>query len=377
MVVPEASPEALRLYWDSVLVWAFRGAWGITVLAALCLGASARLRDWARRWSGGRWLLEVSLFGAAFALLLGILLLPPAGLALWVQQTHGRATLAMIPWLVEAGGRVSLGAILAAALLWIPYALLRRARGRTWLLLWFAFVPVFFATQLAGALFASTGDAVSLPDKGLEVELRALASRAGIGDPRILMQPASAQAQPMFAEMTGLGAGAQIVIGQTTIAQLSRRQLLAAVAHEMGHQALWHKWQDAAFTLVAMLLALGFAQAAGTLLVSRYAARLGFSSLDDVASAPLLLALLTVAFALLAPFQRALERAEEHAADVFALELTRDPQAFAEGLLAVQRGRLINPRPHPIVHALRGTHPPLADRIELANRYVHPQDPPR
>ena len=206
-------------------------------------------------------------------------------------------------------------------------------------------------------------------DKALEGRIMELARRAGAGDARVLELKKSAETRAMNAEVSGIGPGARILVWDTAIAGQDEREVLADVAHELGHYVLHHKLQGALFNLCVMLLSLYFVQRIASLITRRYAQRLGFSSIDDVASAPLLLALLAIATAFLSPVQRAVERAGEHDADVFGLELTRDNRASATGLAKALHGNLINPRPNPLIHALRGSHPPLAERIEFANSY--------
>ena len=79
---------------------------------------------------------------------------------------------------------------------------------------------------------------------------------------------------------------------------------------------------------------------AGTWLAARLAPRFGFDRISDVASLPLLLILLQLTSLALSPVVMAYSRAQEHEADVFALELTRANHAAASAWAKLQRENL-------------------------------------
>ncbi len=104
-------------------------------------------------------------------------------------------------------------------------------------------------------------------------------------------------------------------------------------------------------------------------LITRFSRRFGFDRLSDVASFPLLLLLGSVVSLALTPVLLALSRYQEHEADRFALELTRDNRAAATTFVRLQEENLSVPRPGPLYMFWRGSHPALGDRVDFANRY--------
>jgi STE24 endopeptidase len=64
-----------------------------------------------------------------------------------------------------------------------------------------------------------------------------------------------------------------------------------------------------------------------------------------------------------------LSRHQEHEADRFALELTRDNRAAATTFVRLQQENLGVPRPGVLYLLWRGSHPSLGDRVDFANRY--------
>jgi Zn-dependent protease with chaperone function len=69
------------------------------------------------------------------------------------------------------------------------------------------------------------------------------------------------------------------------------------------------------------------------------------------------------------PLVLAFSRHQEHEADRFALELTRDNRAAATTFVRLQEENLSVPRPGPLFMLWRGSHPSLGDRVDFANRY--------
>src|SRR5262249_2306556 len=117
------------------------------------------------------------------------------------------------------------------------------------------------------------------------------------------------------------------------------------------------------FVFLGLYLAHGMAGA----LIARFALRLGFDQLSDVASFPLLLMVGQVIFLAFLPLGLVYSRYCEHEADRFGLEITRDKEAAADSFVRMEE--LTNPRPGLFFMLWRGTHPSDAERIEFCNDY--------
>jgi Zn-dependent protease with chaperone function len=62
-------------------------------------------------------------------------------------------------------------------------------------------------------------------------------------------------------------------------------------------------------------------------------------------------------------------RYNEHEADRFALEITRNNYAAANAFVKLQSENLAVPRPPLLVKLWRAGHPPLGERIDFCNEY--------
>jgi len=141
------------------------------------------------------------------------------------------------------------------------------------------------------------------------------------------------------------------------------------MGHEMGHYVLGHTWKlIAMFSALIMASLYAIHRTAGWV-IRRYRDRLGFDSLSDVASLPLLLLLFSAYFFIATPAALAFTRHYEHEADQFGLEITRTNRPAALAFVKLQEDNLGNPRPHWLVKLWRASHPTLAERIEFCNTY--------
>jgi STE24 endopeptidase len=255
--------------------------------------------------------------------------------------------------------------------LWIPYLLLRRSRRRWWLYAGFASIP------LTALLFVITpvwidplfNDYEPMKDKVLESRILTLAQRAGIGGSRVYQVDKSSDTKLVNAYVTGVGATKRIVLWDTLLQKLGDEQILFVTAHEMGHFVLRHTLALIIATAILVTLSLYAVHRTAGGLIARFSSRFGFNDLSDVASLPLLLLLGNAALFLLAPLALGFSRHQEHEADRFALEITRDNHAAASTFVVLQQENLAVPRPGRLYILWRSSHPPLAERVAFANHY--------
>jgi STE24 endopeptidase len=256
-------------------------------------------------------------------------------------------------------------------LLWIPYWMLRRSPHRWWLWTGLAAVPLSILALIVTPLWVEPlfNQFGPLQNKALETRILALAGRAGIDKSRVYEVKKSVDTKKVNAYVTGFGGTKRIVLWDTILARLTPREILFVVGHEMGHFVLHHTLAVILGATILSILSLYTVHRLAGHLIGRDAARFGFDRLDDVASVPLLLLLSSVVSFGVTPVVLAGSRWMEHEADRFGLELTRDNRAAALTFVKLQEENLELPRPGLLYRLWRGSHPPLAERIEFANRY--------
>jgi STE24 endopeptidase len=370
--VPEPSPLALQYYRSGHLLWALGTALSLLIPAVLLFsGFSARLRTTAFR-LGRRWLPAVMLYALFFALLTALLTLPVAYYEGFVRQhAYGLSNQTFGKWAGDWGKGVALNGLALALVLWIPYLLLRRSPRRWWLYAGLATIPIatfvlVISPVWVDPLFNEFGP---MEDRALESRILKLAERAGIPGSRVYQVNKSVDTKMVSAYVTGVGATKRLVLWDTLLSKLEPDQVAFVVAHEMGHFVLHHVLTLIAVATLLVTGSLYVVHRVAGRLIARFSRRFGFTQLSDVASFPLLLLLGGAVSLVATPLVLAFSRHQEHEADRFALELTRDNRAAATTFVRLQEENLGVPRPGPVYMLWRGSHPSLGERVDFANRY--------
>lgn len=197
--------------------------------------------------------------------------------------------------------------------------------------------------------------------EGLEEEIRAMMAKTGLAVSRILQVDASKRSGHSNAYFTGFGKQKRVVLFDTLLEQLSKPEILAVLAHELGHMkkkhilkrmlmmagiALFYCW-----LAHALLSWPGLEQLVGLDRASFYARVLILFFLSGILTFPL------------TPLFSFLSRKDEYAADHFACELHGNSEDLATALIEMSRKNLANLHPHPLNASFYYSHPPIVERV--------------
>jgi Zn-dependent protease with chaperone function len=372
VAVPPPTETAIRYHRSGNILWGVETALGLLIPALILFtGLSARLRNAAGR-VGGRWLPTVVLYALLFTILMAVLTLPLAYYGGYLRQhEYGLSNQTLGRWFSEWLKGVAVGGVGAALVLWIPYLLLRKSPKRWWLYAGLATIPIAALVLVISPVWIDPlfNKYEPMQDKVLESRILALAERAGIQGSRVYQVNKSVDTKAVNAYVTGLGGTKRIVFWDTILAKLEPGQVLFVTAHEMGHFVLRHTLAFIAMATLLTTLSLYLVHRVAGGLINRFSRRLGFDRLSDVASFPLLVLLGSLVSLLVAPAVLAFSRYQEHEADRFALEITRDNRAAGTTFVRLQQENLSVPRPGTLYMLWRGSHPSLGDRVDFANSY--------
>jgi STE24 endopeptidase len=370
--VPEPSPQALAYHRSGTILWVLNTAWGLLVPAVLLwTGFSARMRDWAAR-IGRKWFFIVAIYWVIFTLVTAAVDLPRVYYEGFVRQhAYGLSNQTIAKWLSDQAANLGITLVIGSLVLWIPYHLLARSPRRWWLYTAMLAIPFIILIQLITPIWIDPlfNEFGPMRDKALEADILQLASRSGIDGGRVYEVAKSVDTKQLNAYVNGFGATQRIVLWDTIIAAMDRPQLLTVMGHEMGHYVLRHVWQLIAVAVLSVLVLLYAVYRLAGALIARHSARLGFTSLADIASLPLILLLVSTVGLVIDPLTLAFVRHIEHEADRFTLELTHDNHAFGTALVILQQENLAVPRPGRLYKWFRESHPPLGERVDFANDY--------
>ena len=190
----------------------------------------------------------------------------------------------------------------------------------------------------------------------------------------IFIMDGSRRSSKSNAFFTGFGRYKRIVLFDTMIEKHSTAELVAVLAHEMGHFKRKH-------ILKSLLIAIGQSGLMFYMLsiVISYPGlfKAFFMDTPSVYTGLVFFALLYSPFDVITGlFLRKLSRKNEYEADRFAAATTRDPQAMVTALKKLSVHNLSNLRPHPFYVFLNYTHPPVLARIRaIAQVGIQPLEP--
>jgi STE24 endopeptidase len=265
---------------------------------------------------------------------------------------------------------------LAALILW-----LMGAAGPTWWLwAWGAYVAfTLLLVAIYPTLIAPLFNRFEpLADAALAERLQDLMNRCGFASRGLFVMDGSRRSAESNAYFTGLGRSKRVVLYDTLIAQLSRGELLAVLAHELGHFRLRHVPKQLG---VSMLSALGVFAALGWLAAQpEFYAGLGApppAGLPiDALALVLFLAAAGVVGVFFAPLGALFSQGHEFEADAYAVAHA-DGSDLAMALIKLHRENLATLTPDPVYWRFHASHPTVLERLSrLPQPQLAPSAPP-
>lgn len=349
-----------RLFFLQILVL------GILLAAYQFSGASAALADGlASRFGEKFWFATnavytlVSVFGFAacmfpFSYYSGHVLEHHYGLS---NETFGE-------WFADFFKSLIIDLVLAAILFSVIYALLRWMPNLWWLAaavfyILFAVVLSSIAPVLIMPLFHKFEP---LQEGDLTDAVRSMMENAGIQVVGVFKWGLEEKTNTANAAFTGFGRTKRIILGDTLLSGYSKEEILAILAHEVGH----YKNRDMLRLMAtsSLLAVLGFYIAHHCLaaLVSFY----GLSGVDNIGAAPVFIFSIFIFSLVSMPFANMHSRRREFAADAYAIEKMGSPEALVSAFEKLAEQNLSNKDPKAWIEFLLHSHPSISRRIERA-----------
>lgn len=354
--------------------------YGLAVLlVVLWLKIAAKYRDIAEKASSRR-VLQVLVFSPLLVLTMDVLSLPPGIYDNWVQRAYGLSVQGWRSWFWDWTKGEIISVILSTIVIWILYSVIRKSPMRWWFYFWLASLPlilalVFLQPLVIDPLFHKF-EPLQQKDPALTVALEKMVQRAGqtIPPERMFWMGAGEKTTSLNAYVTGFGASKRIVVWDTTIAKLNTPQIVFVAGHEMGHYVLYHIPKTLGFLAVLLLVVFYIGYRLIGWVLSRWGPQWGIRGLDDLASLPALLLLLSLIVTVVGPIISTFSRYQEHQADQYGLEVTHgltpdSGQVAAQAFNILGDVNLADPDPSPLRIFLLYDHPAIPDRVKYCLSY--------
>ncbi len=335
----------------------------LAFLATSGLGwAEARARELTAPFGGGP-VATGLLFFAILGLLSALFDLPFSLYGTFViEEKHGFNRQTVRGFFLDFLKSLALGAALGLPIMAAVLAIMEKAGPSWWLWAWvvtsaFSLLTAWIYPTFLAPLFNKF---TPLPEGELREGIVALAEGIGFRTGGIVVMDASRRTAHGNAYFTGLFRQKRIVLFDTLLEAMGAREVLAVLAHELGHFKLHHvRW-----ALVRGLLSTGllFFVVSLCLPLTPFYSAFG---LDRTSYGALVVfgAWFSLVSFLVQPVASALSRRHEFAADRFAIDHGAAPEDLAEALLKLRGKSRLLPLSHPLYSRIYHSHPPLLERL--------------
>src|SRR5664280_1698575 len=281
-----------------------------------------------------------------------------------LEKKYGFSTITWHLWITDLIKSLILSAIIMTIMISSFMAFIYYLPASWWFWAWvfftlFEIILLWLYPVLIAPLFNKFEP---IKDEALREKINALMDKVGLKTKGIYQVDEGKRSKHTNAYFTGIGKTKRIVLFDTLLASHSPEEILAVLAHEIGHCKKKHILKQLIFMIVASLVVLYFVYLivnwpplysafglqqtpvyAGLLLVSLYFSCIGF---------------------FFSPIGAVIMRRYEREADKMARDLVGTSEPMINALKRLAKDNLTNLHPHPMYVWFYYSHPPLIERIE-------------
>ena len=280
-----------------------------------------------------------------------------------IERRFGFNNMSFVLWLVDLIKSLLVSSVLISILLFGAFGLVKFTALWWWFLVWalfffFTLFVIYISPYILDPLFNKF---TPIKDEKLAKDIIALLKKAGIEVSGVYSMDASKRTKHSNAYFTGLGRVKRIVIFDTLFERLSKKELLAVLAHEAGHCRKRHIIKN--LVLFEALSLIG-AYIAFLLLESDILVTVFNLQIDTFFAKLIVLSFIGGIILWAMPlFFNAISRHFERQADDFALKLTGSGKPLADALVKLSVDNLANLYPQKLYAYFNYSHPPVLERI--------------
>jgi len=351
----------------------------VVLLLLLRLGVAAKFRDFAERVTGRR-SLQAFVFVPLLILACDIFDLPVRLYWHSLSLRYEQSVQHWGSWFWDWTKEELVGTFFALILVLILFAVIRRSPRRWWLYFWLAALPILlgiiFINPLVIDPLFNKFEPLDKEHPQLVDAIQKLTRNAGVPIPRerIFLMRASEKSNEINAYVTGLGASKRVVVWDTTLQKTANDEALFIIGHELGHYVLGHVWKGFLYGALGLLVTLYLIFRGLHRMLGRWGRTWQLYGLEDWASLAAFLLLLQIVMFFASPVVNGVSRIQEHAADVYGLEVIHgvvpnSEEVAAHAFQILGEVDLSDPNPPAFITFWLYSHPPLAQRLVFAYSY--------
>ncbi|HOW57251.1 MAG TPA: M48 family metallopeptidase [Smithellaceae bacterium] len=281
-----------------------------------------------------------------------------------LEKKYGFSRITWRLWLTDLIKSIVISTILMGIIISVLMSFINYLPTSWWFWAWLFFVT--FETVLLWlypvAIAPLFNKFEPLKDEVLRERIINLMAKAGLQTKGVFQVDEGKRSKHTNAYFTGIGKTRRIVLYDTLLSSHTHDEILAVLAHEIGHWKKKHILKQLSFMIVLSLAVLyGVYCAVGSPVVYR---AFGLSHTPVYAGLFLVSIGLGVISFFLSPIGAAVLRRYEREADRMAVDLTGTVEPLINALTRLAKDNLANLHPHPLYVLFYYSHPPLLERIE-------------
>ncbi len=286
----------------------------------------------------------------------------------WLEQRYGLTRYRFTGWLRDFLKQAVLAFTFFLILLEGLYGLIWHFPNRWWLGAWAGFAVVSYGVGklmpvVIVPLFYKYGE---VADAVLKERIRSLVSRFGFKIQNVYALNLSRTTRKANAALMGIGKTKRVVLSDTLLANFNHDEIMAVVAHELGHHRHQDIWRHMAFGLVTSFVTFWIAAQ----VLDPAARAFGYGGQGDVAAMPVLFLIFYGISLIWTPAQNGFSRWLERQADQFALAAGPGRAAFAACMRKLAEVNMSDLYPNSFYEWFFYDHPAIGKRIRMAEEGI-------
>ncbi|MFM8897888.1 MAG: M48 family metallopeptidase [Actinomycetota bacterium] len=335
----------------------------IVLIFALTYGWFATLDNWVRDRFDNQILISLA-FIAALSIISWWLNLPFQLYSIFgIEARYGFNKITAQTFIADTIKSTLIGSLMGGALLTAVLWIYQELGSAFWIFAWllvsgFSLLMFMFGTSLILPLFNKLKP---VEEGALRTAIEKYCASQGYSLGRLFVMDGSKRSTKANAFFSGLGRSKTIVLFDTLIEKLTTKEIVAVLAHEIGHYKKKHTLSMFVFSNIQTFVT--FALLGWLLGYPELSNALGAEESSFHLSALTFFILFTPLSIVLGLLNNSWSRHNEFEADTFA-KVTDDAGALKGALKKISTDSLANLSPHPLYVAFNYTHPPLAQRLK-------------
>ena len=285
-----------------------------------------------------------------------------------LEHKFGLSNLTFGGWILEKLKAALVGGVIAAPIAFLFYWLI--SSYEFW---WFYLGCIVFGYSV---LLAKVAPVIIMPlfykfkpieNEVLKEKLLKLCDEAGFKVSGVYTFNMSKTTKKANAAFTGMGKTKRIILGDTLIENFTENEIETVFAHELGHYKKGHIKKNIIFSIFGTFIGLFIMAQIYNYLLPKF----GFQHPWDIGALPLLALIAGVWSFLTSPLGAGLSRKFEFEADRFAIDMTKNYDAFKSTMEKLVDQNLSNDEPNKLVEFWTHSHPSVKKRLEAALNYYN------